>query len=199
MTAVLTACGPRSRNCFLGRTPLRRAFAEKKSGPSPEPLVLPMCVGGLDDSSSQQLAGEHGILLLTNGRSARPQRPEKQAGPGREAVPVRSPTADMGKDSDSDAPRVTNPAALNPTGGGGVERRTRDPRAIDRPRLTPSGRTGHRMAQNRKITEAEIEAARTPKGGWTKAQLEVWGVPWPPPPGWKKRLIAAGLEPLEAA
>lgn len=39
-------------------------------------------------------------------------------------------------------------------------------------------------------TEAEIEAARTAKGGWTKAQLAKWGVPWPPPKGWKQRLIA---------
>jgi len=35
----------------------------------------------------------------------------------------------------------------------------------------------------------EIEAARTPAGGWTRAQLAQWGVPWPPPKGWKQRLI----------
>jgi hypothetical protein len=34
----------------------------------------------------------------------------------------------------------------------------------------------------------EIQAARTPAGGWTKAQLAAWGVPWPPPTGWKERL-----------
>lgn len=48
----------------------------------------------------------------------------------------------------------------------------------------------------RKITEEEIEAARTPKGGFTAARLEQWGVPWPPPPGWKKRLIAEGVETI---
>lgn len=37
--------------------------------------------------------------------------------------------------------------------------------------------------------EEQIEAAKTPKGGWTKAQLAAWGVPWPPPKGWKKALI----------
>ena len=37
--------------------------------------------------------------------------------------------------------------------------------------------------------EEEILAARTAKGGWTKAQLAEWGVPWPPPKGWKERLI----------
>lgn len=47
------------------------------------------------------------------------------------------------------------------------------------------------------ITIEEIEAARTPAGGWTKAQLAQWGVPWPPPKGWIKRLLAAG--PVVAA
>ncbi|WP_406089485.1 sigma factor-like helix-turn-helix DNA-binding protein [Streptomyces sp. NBC_01013] len=35
----------------------------------------------------------------------------------------------------------------------------------------------------------DIELARTPAGGWTREQLAVWGVPWPPPKGWKKHLI----------
>ena len=39
------------------------------------------------------------------------------------------------------------------------------------------------------MTEEEIEAAKTPAGGWTKAQLAAWGVPWPPPKGWKQALI----------
>lgn len=34
----------------------------------------------------------------------------------------------------------------------------------------------------------DIEARRTPRGGWTREQLAEWGVPWPPPKGWKKRL-----------
>jgi hypothetical protein len=33
-------------------------------------------------------------------------------------------------------------------------------------------------------TEAEILSARN-----TKAQLAQWGVPWPPPQGWRKRLL----------
>ena len=40
-----------------------------------------------------------------------------------------------------------------------------------------------------RLTAGEIEAARTARGGWTKAQLATWGVPWPPPAGWRKRLI----------
>jgi hypothetical protein len=39
-------------------------------------------------------------------------------------------------------------------------------------------------------TEAEIDAAKTPAGGWTRAQLSSWGVPWPPPKGWRRDLIA---------
>ncbi|REE72175.1 hypothetical protein C8E05_1563 [Rhodococcus wratislaviensis] len=35
----------------------------------------------------------------------------------------------------------------------------------------------------------EIEAAKTPKGGWTRDQLARWGVPWPPPKGWRQQLI----------
>jgi len=42
---------------------------------------------------------------------------------------------------------------------------------------------------NNNITEKEIMAARTKKGGWTKKQLAEWGVPWPPTKGWKDRLI----------
>ena len=39
-----------------------------------------------------------------------------------------------------------------------------------------------------RLTHEEIEAARSPKGGWTKKQLAEWGVPWPPPKGWRRRL-----------
>ncbi|MBA7712424.1 hypothetical protein ES703_121398 [subsurface metagenome] len=34
----------------------------------------------------------------------------------------------------------------------------------------------------------EMEAAKTPQGGWTKEQLADWGVPWPPPKGWRREL-----------
>jgi len=40
------------------------------------------------------------------------------------------------------------------------------------------------------MTEEEIMAKATPAGGWTRKQLAEWGVPWPPPKGWKKALIA---------
>ena len=34
----------------------------------------------------------------------------------------------------------------------------------------------------------EIEAARTERGGWTRETLVKWGISWPPPKGWKKKL-----------
>lgn len=52
--------------------------------------------------------------------------------------------------------------------------------------LKPGERLTHRP------TPEEIDAAMTPAGGWTKAQLAQWGVPWPPPRGWRKRLEAGG-------
>lgn len=39
-------------------------------------------------------------------------------------------------------------------------------------------------------TEAEIEAHRTEKGGFSKASLAAMGVPWPAPAGWKEALKA---------
>lgn len=40
-----------------------------------------------------------------------------------------------------------------------------------------------------KFTAEEIEAARTAKGGFDRATLANWGVPWPPPTGWMRMLI----------
>ena len=39
------------------------------------------------------------------------------------------------------------------------------------------------------MTHDEIESAKTPAGGFTRATLAGWGVPWPPPKGWRKRLL----------
>ena len=45
-------------------------------------------------------------------------------------------------------------------------------------------------------TKSEIRAiilrSKTKKGGWTRATLEQWDVPWPPPKGWKENLIENG-------
>lgn len=42
------------------------------------------------------------------------------------------------------------------------------------------------------MTEEEIEAGRSANGGFTKAQLLMWGVPYPPPKGWKQTLMSGG-------
>ena len=43
--------------------------------------------------------------------------------------------------------------------------------------------------KRRPVPSAEqIEAMRTPNGGWTRKQLEEWGVEWPPKKGWKSEL-----------
>ncbi len=34
-----------------------------------------------------------------------------------------------------------------------------------------------------------VQAKATSNGGWTKEQLAEWGIPWPPPKGWKKDLL----------
>lgn len=44
-----------------------------------------------------------------------------------------------------------------------------------------------------KISEEEITSRQTAAGGWTKAQLAQWGVPWPAPNGWKKAILKYGV------
>lgn len=43
------------------------------------------------------------------------------------------------------------------------------------------------------ITAEEIEAGRSERGGFTAATLADWGVPWPPPSGWKATILAHGI------
>ncbi|UIY28739.1 hypothetical protein LZK73_18610 [Neorhizobium galegae] len=38
------------------------------------------------------------------------------------------------------------------------------------------------------VSPQAIEAAMTPKGGWKAAQLAQWGISWPPPTGWRRKL-----------
>lgn len=45
------------------------------------------------------------------------------------------------------------------------------------------------------MTKDIIDAARTAAGGWDRATLAGWGVPWPPPKGWRKALIEQGIGP----
>ena len=50
--------------------------------------------------------------------------------------------------------------------------------------------------QKARRNEADIEAGKTSAGGYSRAQLAEWGVPWPPPKGWKKALLRG--HPFEA-
>jgi hypothetical protein len=40
-----------------------------------------------------------------------------------------------------------------------------------------------------RVSAGEIEAARSPRGGWTRETLAAWGIPWPPPAGWLQALL----------
>ncbi len=40
------------------------------------------------------------------------------------------------------------------------------------------------------ISPEEIEAGKSPAGGFTRNTLASWGVSWPPRAGWRKRLNA---------
>ena len=42
------------------------------------------------------------------------------------------------------------------------------------------------------LTKQDIEAGKTPAGGFNKRQLAEWGISWPPKKGWKKRLMNGG-------
>lgn len=39
------------------------------------------------------------------------------------------------------------------------------------------------------VSDEEIRAAMTPKGGWKAGTLGNWGISWPPPKGWREKLI----------
>ncbi|GGE21447.1 hypothetical protein GCM10011390_45970 [Aureimonas endophytica] len=47
--------------------------------------------------------------------------------------------------------------------------------------------------KHRPITEAEIEAGKSPTGGFSYARLRSWGVRCPPRAGWRRKLVRAGV------
>ena len=48
------------------------------------------------------------------------------------------------------------------------------------------------------VSVEEIEAKRTPRGGFTRPQLKAWGVDWPPTKGWIGRLSGTDKPPVIA-
>lgn len=65
--------------------------------------------------------------------------------------------------------------------------------------LTKELNSGVRPTPSKTPSPAEIEAGRSAAGGWTRATLARWGVSWPPPRGWKKRLERDYYRKLSAA
>lgn len=45
------------------------------------------------------------------------------------------------------------------------------------------------LAKLPRVSAKEIEAGRSPAGGFTRKQLAAWSVPWPPPAGWLRALL----------
>jgi hypothetical protein len=48
------------------------------------------------------------------------------------------------------------------------------------------------------VTAELIAAGRSQRGGWSKAQLALLGVPWPPPAGWKGEVIGRAISKAAA-
>jgi hypothetical protein len=53
----------------------------------------------------------------------------------------------------------------------------------------PSPRTRDEWTPAKILTYEELEAGRSPAGGFTRATTAAWGVPWPLPKGWKEKLL----------
>lgn len=45
-----------------------------------------------------------------------------------------------------------------------------------------------------RVTREWIDKFKTARGGWTKKQLAVIGVPWPPERGWKDRATGTKID-----
>ena len=43
------------------------------------------------------------------------------------------------------------------------------------------------------VTHEWVEKNATGKASWTREQLKLVGVPWPPPKGWKARINGMGI------
>ncbi len=43
------------------------------------------------------------------------------------------------------------------------------------------------------ITEQVLKEAESINGAWSRKQLETIGIKWPPPKGWKKRIIGTHI------
>lgn len=57
--------------------------------------------------------------------------------------------------------------------------------------MSPGEQEAHAAEWRKRIAEG-----KSPGGSWSRATLAQWGVPWPPPRGWKEALIAGRPIPV---
>lgn len=55
------------------------------------------------------------------------------------------------------------------------------------------------MASTVRITDELIDAGSSRQEGWTKEQLALLGVAWPPPKGWRRDILGRPIDAEAAA
>ena len=84
--------------------------------------------------------------------------------------------------------RVTSRKSKNQTSGESTPQPHSPNVRHGKPQFKLSTRGLFQLRPSMWVSPEEIVAARTAKGGWTRATLARWGVPWPPPHGWRREL-----------
>ena len=77
----------------------------------------------------------------------------------------------------------------NPDGRCALGLRHDTKKLLRRLRGKPVWKNPDKFGSERPTTGEEIEAKKTLKGGFTRRQLELWGVNWPPVKGWKQEVL----------
>lgn len=58
--------------------------------------------------------------------------------------------------------------------------------------------SSQRPSDNVWVTEELIESGMSRRGAWSREQLAILGIAWPPSHGWKKRAVGKKLSAAEA-
>jgi len=120
-----------------------------------------------------------------------PQDAQKTADHARQNLPCEDcgaapgePCTQPGKDRSVCKPRFIA-AAIE------VRRQARAARLTPELATTQATTQAATLAALPRVSREEIEACRTPAGGYsfTRERLASWGVPWPPPAGWLRALL----------
>jgi hypothetical protein len=64
--------------------------------------------------------------------------------------------------------------------------------------VEPEGGPEPSLGDPVRITPELLEAGKSSRGGWSKAQLAILGVAWPPAAGWKARVIGVSISRADA-